>query len=138
MSLILIVDDDVDTLQLIFGHLASAKHNILVASNGAEALSLLKENKVDAVVTDLKMPVLNGLRLIREIRAAGDTIPIVAISGVNADQLLLAEDYGANAGLTKPVDRAALLGVLDRIMSDTRSVWKGAWIHPEFGSVGDR
>ena len=63
---------------------------------------------------------------------------IIAISGANRDQLLLAQDYGANAGLVKPLDRDEFLGILDRVLEDTRDSWTSAWIHPEFGTVGDR
>ncbi len=74
----------------------------------------------------------------RDLRGVGDTIPIIAVSGLNADQLILAEDYGANASLTKPLDRDKLLKALDDALEETRSEWSEAWIHPEFGSVGDR
>ena len=118
--------------------LSKAGHTVALAADGEQALTRIRDDRIDAVVTDLRMPVLNGLRLIRQLREAGDTIPIVAISGANADQLMLAQDYGANAGLTKPLDRAALLDVVNRVVADTRSDWSAAWIHPEFGSVGER
>ena len=138
MAKILVVEDDMSEQVLLQRLLASAGHSVVIAADGSQALDRIREEKIDAVVTDLRMPVLNGLRLIRELREAGDTIPIVAISGENADQLMLAQDYGANAGLTKPLNRDDLLDVLNRILHDTRSDWSGAWIHPEFGSVGER
>jgi CheY-like chemotaxis protein len=137
MAKILLVEDDLNSQNLVRAILRSGDHEVLVAENGAEALEILQGAGIDAVVTDLKMPVLNGLRLIKELRGSGDSIPIIAISGLNADQLMLAEDYGANAGLTKPVDRKKLLDVLNQILEDTRSDWSNAWIHPEFGKVGD-
>ena len=136
MARILVVEDDISEQVLLQQLLSKAGHTI--AADGSQALDRIREDKIDAVVTDLRMPVLNGLRLIRELREAGDTIPIVAISGENADQLMLAQDYGANAGLVKPLNRDDLLAVLDRIVRDTRSDWSGAWIHPEFGKVGER
>ena len=83
------------------------------------------------------MPNVNGLRLIRELRENGDTIPILAVSGINRDQLMLAEDYGANVGLSKPIDRDELLKIVEQVLSDSRDDWSGVWIHPEFGNVGD-
>jgi CheY-like chemotaxis protein len=83
------------------------------------------------------MPVVNGLRLIRDLREAGDTIPIIAVSGQNADQLMLAEDYGANAAVMKPLRKEAFLKVVDQVLSDTRDTWSDVWIHPEFGHVAD-
>jgi len=138
MATILLVDDEESAQTVIGEMLGSGGYDVLRASDGREAISIMKEHHVDALVTDLRMPLVNGLRLIRSLRAQGDTLPIVAVSGANRDQLLLAQDYGANAGLVKPVDREELLGILDRALSDTRDSWAEAWIHPEFGSVGDR
>jgi two-component system, cell cycle sensor histidine kinase and response regulator CckA len=139
MATILVVDDEKFSLALIEEMLASAGHEVLTAQDGEAALDILaKANGIRAIITDLRMPRFNGLRLIRDLRGAGDTIPIIAVSGVNADQLILAEDYGANAILTKPLDRDKLLKALDDALEQTRSKWSEAWIHPEFGSVGDR
>jgi CheY-like chemotaxis protein len=139
MATVLVVDDEEPELALLAQLVKSAGHNCLVARSGREALDMLKEwCDVNAIITDLRMPEINGLRLIRERREAGDSIPIIAISGVNADQLILAEDYGANAVLPKPVDGQKLLQALEDILDRSKSSWADAWIHPEFGSVGDR
>ncbi len=138
MASILVVDDEQSGRVLAERILTSAGHHVVHAENGAEAIDVLeRRSDIRAIVTDLRMPVMNGLRLIRTLRESGDTIPIVAVSGVNADQLDLAEDYGANAGLFKPLDRDELLPIVDRILAETRSDWSDAWIHPEFGSVGE-
>jgi CheY-like chemotaxis protein len=138
MAKILLVDDEQSAQTLVGEMLRSGGHEVVEAYNGQEAIMVLKEEQVDAVVTDLRMPLVNGLRLIRALRAQGDTMPIIAISGANKDQLLLAQDYGANAGLVKPLDRAKLLDILERTLADSRDSWANAWIHPEFGSVGER
>jgi two-component system chemotaxis response regulator CheY len=138
MAKILVVEDDMESQQLIASLLGAAGHQVVLASDGERGMEMIQSDQIDAVVTDLRMPVMNGLRFIRELRRSGDTIPIVAVSGHNSDQLVLAEDYGANAGLAKPLDKQELLRVIDRIMSDSASDWSNAWIHPEFGSVGDR
>lgn len=138
MAKILLVDDEEIDQALIREMLVHGGHEVVLAKNGQEAIAVLESKEVAAVVTDLRMPLVNGLRLIRSLRGEGDTIPIIAISGANRDQLLLAQDYGANAGLTKPVDRDKLLAVLKQVLSETRESWTNAWIHPEFGSVGER
>ena len=138
MAKILVVDDEESAQTVVAEMLRFGGHQVVEAFNGQEAIGLLKQEHFDAVVTDLRMPLINGLRLIRALRAQGDTIPIIAISGANRDQLLLAQDYGANAGLVKPLDRDEFLGILDRVLEDTRDSWTSAWIHPEFGTVGDR
>lgn len=138
MAKVLLVEDEAESQQLIGAILRSAGYEVVIVDDGRQALDHVKENHVDAVVTDLRMPVLNGLRLIRELRDTGDTIPILAVSGHNRDQLMLAEDLGANAALVKPVRKDEILSILDRVIADTRTSWSGAWIHPEFGKVGER
>jgi CheY-like chemotaxis protein len=137
MKRILIVEDDESSQFVIKELLESAGYETVTAGNGRAAMEVMATDVVNAIVTDLRMPVVNGLRLIRALREKGDTIPIVAISGANADQLMLAEDYGANAALTKPLDRDAFLSVMKKVVSDNRENWSDVWIHPEFGSVGD-
>ncbi len=139
MSTILVVDDDASDRTLLSELLTRAGHTVTSADGGHSALRVIgRKEPIDIIITDLKMPGINGLRLIRQIRQKGDQIPIIAISGTNADQLLLAQDYGANAGLVKPVDPAELLDVVTQVASEARDDWQDAWIHPEFGNVADR
>ena len=83
MAKILLVDDEELDLSLIREILLKGGHEILSAENGQQGLDLLEIEEVDAVVTDLRMPVFNGLRLIKTLRGSGDTIPIIAVSGGN-------------------------------------------------------
>jgi CheY-like chemotaxis protein len=134
MATILVVDDDEVTLVLVGEMLASVGHQVVTARHGRDALEIMDQRKdIEVVITDLRMPHVSGLRLIRDRRDAGDTIPIIAISGVNADQLILAEDYGANAALLKPIDRTKLLAAVDRVLEESKDNWTGAWIQPDLG-----
>lgn len=137
MGVILVVDDEQSSREILTNFLEGAGYDVVPASDGQEALDLLQKHEVRAIVTDLRMPNVNGLRLIRSLRENGDTIPILAVSGINRDQLMLAEDYGANVGLSKPVDRDELIRIMAQVLSDSRDDWSGVWIHPEFGNVGD-
>jgi CheY-like chemotaxis protein len=137
MGVILVVDDEQSSRELLTNFLEGAGYKVVTAEDGRRALALLQEHQVSAIITDLRMPNVNGLRLIRELRENGDTIPILAVSGINRDQLMLAEDYGANVGLSKPIDRDELLKIVEQVLSDSRDDWSGVWIHPEFGNVGD-
>ncbi|MGD2069387.1 MAG: response regulator [Gemmatimonadota bacterium] len=128
MARILVVDDDEGQRLLLEEFIKSAGHDVLFASDGRKALALYRGIEVDAVVTDLAMPRFNGLRLIRELREEHGEERIVAISGVAADQLLLAEDLGAVAILKKPVRKDIFLGVLAKVLSEERrgvDRWRG-------------
>ena len=125
---ILVVDDD-EVSRLVVGKaLLDAGHEVAYAAEGEAALALMRKRPFDLVVTDLAMPGLNGLRLIREIREFGDHVPIIAISGVNADQLIMAEDYGANVTLFKPVDRELLVQLVDKLNRQEARYWDNVWL----------
>ncbi|MFQ6044984.1 MAG: response regulator transcription factor [Gemmatimonadales bacterium] len=62
------------------------------------------------VVVDLVMPVLKGLRTIRELKERFPLVRIIAISGESLERLDLAQDYGAKRSIVKPVEPARLLG----------------------------
>jgi CheY-like chemotaxis protein len=109
---VLIVDDDESDRLLEKTVLESAGHKVFFAPDGEIALKVYQSNPIDVVLTDLKMPKLNGLRLIQEIRAIDAQAVVVAISGVSADQLEMARDFGAVSTLFKPIDPKALLAVI--------------------------
>lgn len=117
MARILIVDDEELDRVLLRAVLEHAGHELLFAGDGRTAINLYKLNKMDVVVTDIAMPDLNGLRLIQELRADSKELPIIAISGVSAEQLDLAQDYGANFVLYKPVDPQKLVAMVDHLLA---------------------
>jgi two-component system response regulator MprA len=81
------------------------------ACNGLEALDRLHDEEPDLVLTDIMMPVLDGLELIRRIRSMGE-LPVVAVTGSGAEVERQARDAGADDVLAKPVQLDALLGTL--------------------------
>ncbi len=109
MANILLVDDSEADRLLLKTVLESKGYTIFFARDGEEALRIFGFHPIDMVVTDIQMPHLNGLRLIRELREQDPDAAIVAISGVAAEQLPLAEDLGAIQALAKPIDPQKLL-----------------------------
>ncbi|MEQ8192870.1 MAG: response regulator, partial [Rhodospirillales bacterium] len=73
-------------------------------NNGAEALSLCKKDMPDAVITDLRMPVMDGFTLIRELKAKHPMLPIIVTTGhANLEEEDIAVTDGAAAVLWKPI-----------------------------------
>jgi CheY-like chemotaxis protein len=68
MARILIIDDDLSIQQLFKQFLSGEDHNVLSASNGKEGLRLMKQQKPDLIITDIMMPEMDGLEVVREIR----------------------------------------------------------------------
>jgi len=127
MAKLLIVDDD-EICRLILGSiLQDAGHIVLFAHDGEQALEQLRKHTFDAVLTDLAMPTMNGLRLVQAMKETGYEMPIIAISGQNAEQLLLAEDYGAAATLFKPVDRYAAVDTVQNVLAAAASYVDPWW-----------
>lgn len=116
---ILIVDDDqrmaktlVDILQ-VKGFEAEAVHS------GAEALDKIEEGVFDCVLTDIKMPGLDGVELYREIKAKQPDLPVVLMTAYSSEkQIQEALHEGAIAALSKPLDINSLLGFFSALRKE--------------------
>ena len=120
MANILIVDDEELDRVLISSILETEGHEVSFASQGDVALKVLGEKRIDLVITDLVMPEFNGLRLIREMREREPKARIIAISGAAPEQLDIAEDYGANKTLFKPVSWDKLMEAVNEVLTDPK------------------
>ena len=117
MALLLIVDDDEDDRLLLRTILEQARHEVLVATDGEEALAELEGQSVEAVITDLHMPKVHGLELITIIRELDPPPAIIAVSATGGVQLSMAEALGAAKTLTKPVVPEELLAAVSDVTS---------------------
>ncbi len=118
MARILIVDDEESDRLLVRSILERAGHEIYVAEDGQQAVTLFGGTAIDVVVTDLEMPRAHGLELITVLREASPRPGIVVISGTGSAQLEMARAIGADTTLSKPVDAAELLAAITMVMSD--------------------
>jgi EAL domain-containing protein (putative c-di-GMP-specific phosphodiesterase class I) len=103
---VLIVDDE-DALRRVLARVLQRDgHEILEASDGREAMHWLKQSSsLDAVISDINMPKMTGLDLLRAVREYDLDLPVVLITGnPSVDSAIEAIDYGAYKYLTKPVD----------------------------------
>lgn len=111
MATILIVDDDSTTRMMCAGMLSA--HDCVEADDGESALTQLSAHTIDLVLTDLDMPVMNGLELIHEIRRSYRDLPIVVMTGHYAEDVRQeALDVGAQAILEKPFGLDRLINTL--------------------------
>jgi len=116
---ILIIENEVSNRILIERVLSTRGYRCISASNGQEALNILDYERVDLILTDLSMPVLDGYRttqLIRE-RPSLANVPIVAVTAYAlSDENEAAMQIGCNEYLTKPFKPRQLLEVVDRLL----------------------
>lgn len=109
MARILIVDDDLTHRALAFQVLVGAGHEVFVAADGKSALDLFRKTPVDLVVTDMVMPRMDGLQLLKALKEEDPDLPVIAVSGVSAEKLNKSARFGAEAILVKPVDPGEFL-----------------------------
>jgi CheY-like chemotaxis protein len=120
MAHILVADWDEIERVALWTILRKAGHELLFAKNGKQAIEIWEKKPIDLVITELLMPELSGLRLIREIIDRDASARIIALSLVNADQLDLAEDFGAMRILYKPVKPKTLLNAVEEVLKGFR------------------
>src|SRR5689334_632464 len=111
---ILVADDDDASRAFLARGLRSSGYEVVVAANGREAVELIQESPVDAIVTDISMPEMSGIELLRSIRGRDPDVPVVLVTGSpDVESAMQAVKLGALLYLTKPVD----LDELKRVMS---------------------
>jgi signal transduction histidine kinase len=113
----LIADDFPINLKLLRAGLESEGHHVVEAANGVEALALLEQEHVDAVISDILMPSMDGFRLCREIRKSMkhySDIPLILYTSTydSFSDRALADSVGADAYILKPAPAAALISAV--------------------------
>jgi DNA-binding response OmpR family regulator len=110
---VLVIEDNPDLRDYLRLALESQDYNVLTAQNGKEALRFLDGQGVDAVVTDLFMPEMDGIETISALRKRFPGIRVIAMSGrPGVDYLAVARELGVARTLRKPFDIDELLSAL--------------------------
>jgi CheY-like chemotaxis protein len=117
MATVLVVDDDPQARALLQATLLELGHKVLLAPDGEVALSLYDQASPDLVITDLVMPILNGVLLIEHLIILDPLTRIIGISGKGQGQLHRAKEAGAVGVLRKPVDRIQIMNEVDRVLA---------------------
>lgn len=116
-STILVVDDAPDTLEVIQRNLTSQGYAVLTAPGVPEAIQILDNSPVDLVITDLKMPKVSGLELVRHIRENFRDTEVMMITGyATIDGAVQAVKTGADEYLSKPFTDEELLAAVRRVL----------------------
>ncbi len=115
MTTILIVDDDPNSQRVLSYTLRKNGYEARIAANGENALSLLGESASDLVIVDMAMPVMDGLTLLRHMRADDHlrSVPVIILTGSGDDyDRLQAEQEGIQGFLSKPSSSKTVLEVV--------------------------
>jgi two-component system chemotaxis response regulator CheY len=119
MASILAVDDSPSIQQMVFYTLQGAGYDVLLADDGVEALRIAVESDVNLVLTDVNMPNMDGITLIRELRklAAYRYKPILILTTESSAEIKLqGKEAGATGWIVKPFDPVQLIKTLRRVL----------------------
>ena len=121
MALILVVDDDPWIRKLFAEILQSNGHEVICAEDGQQGLDLYRQKAFDLIITDMIMPVKDGLKMILELEKEFPEAKIIAISGggvIEAERYLnLADTIGAQKNLTKPISKEDFLAAVSEVLA---------------------
>ncbi len=120
---ILVVDDEAAQRDILGGFLRKQGYEVREAASGLTALGLLRTETVDLVLTDVRMPGMSGLDLLREARALNPELPVVVLTAYGSiEDAVAAMRDGAVDYLTKPVDLDAVLLRVRKVLEQQRLV----------------
>lgn len=125
---LLLVDDDPGLLKLLGMRLVSEGYSVLIAESGPEALRTLSRDKVDLVVSDLRMDEMDGLQLFSEIQKVQPGMPVIILTAHGSiPDAVAATQQGVFSFLTKPVDKDALYKAIDDALEQSAPTTDERW-----------
>ena len=125
---LLLVDDDPGLLKLLGLRLSSEGFSVATAESGHEALRLLAREKIDLVISDLRMDEMDGLQLFAEIQKGQPGMPVIILTAHGSiPDAVSATQQGVFSFLTKPVDKDALYKAIDDALAQTAAATDEAW-----------
>jgi len=114
---ILIIDDDVTALDIVDFLFEDKGFEVIRRADGLSALECVDEEQPDIILIDLMMPKMNGQECVRQIRAKGLTLPIVAFTALDDPEVHQeALDAGCNLVLTKPCKPTILVEHIEKFL----------------------
>jgi len=113
---VLYIEDELDLQEVTCSFLVDFIGNIVVANNGEDALSKFEDNKFDLIITDINMPKLNGVDMMRQMRQIQPNLKIIVTTAYNHEEKLKElSDAGMNEYIMKPIDFTKLVETILKI-----------------------
>jgi len=122
-QLLLLADDDPELIGILVKRLQVLECDIITTSNGADALSLVKEKKPDAVILDVMMPQMNGWEVCKKIRSDAEIgkTPVMMLTGIGESlNEMTSPLYGADDHIDKPFNFSELLFKIRKLLANPR------------------
>ncbi len=133
---ILLVDDEAAHLKTLEKLFAREGHDVLCASDGQQALDLLRANSVDLIITDVMMPEINGLELLQLARTLRPEVEVILMSAFGTVEIAVqGMKEGAYDFLTKPIKRAAILKASQKALERQALISENRALRAELAKV---
>ena len=117
---ILIVEDELRIRFLLRDYLTKEDFNVFEASNGEEGLFLFSSEKIDLVLLDIMMPIMDGLTMLEKLREVS-TVPVILLTAKSEEEdKLEGYDFGADDYMTKPFSPKVLIAKVKALLKRTR------------------
>jgi len=114
---ILIVDDEAKMRRILEIMLQQMEFNVFQAEDGLQALQITQDEQVDLIITDLQMPNLDGLGLLKQLRAKGNTVPVIMVTAHGTvETAVAAMQYGASDYILRPFELEAVEAAVQRAL----------------------
>jgi len=121
---VLVVDDEPALLEIMARWFEREHCRVLTAENGAIALDRVAAERVHVIVSDVCMPVMDGVSLVRSIKESGSYKPsVILVSGFHEISPRMSCDLGVEATFSKPVERRQLVTTVEKILVDRAELW---------------
>ena len=135
---VLLVDDDLEQTAILEKAILGWGHHVEAACDGVDALRVMTNFTPNVMVTDLKMPRMNGLQLMRHLKAEGALPPTIVLTGFGSVELAVetVKDYSGFWFLEKPVDVKSLRTLLQRAADYGRLFSENERLHQEMAQRG--
>ena len=120
-AVILVVDDEENAREGLSKILSKEGHNVETASNGREAIESIRKTSFDLVITDMRMPQMDGFEVLREIKRLDQNIGVIMITAFGeVESYLEAMNLGAFEYINKPVRVNELKRVIAKVLEERR------------------
>jgi DNA-binding NtrC family response regulator len=119
---ILVVDDEEGARDLFNTILTDEGYEVALANGGEEALGLFKSGPFNLVITDIKMPIMDGLQLLQEIRKMGSKTDVIMVTAYGeVESYLKAMSLGAAEYINKPIRIKELKQIVHKVLTEQRA-----------------
>jgi len=140
-STIMVVDDDPELVEIVRAILEQREFNVMCAYSGSQALADLEKQKPDLILLDIMMPEMDGLEVLRRLKAALETssIPVILLTALDEyEDSLTGYKMGADYYIAKPFTKTQMMTAIDHLLNASRRHYVECLNKGQYANVQDK